>query len=104
MRHSGRLQRDKIFGKRNLLREGADGVARRADINRVARLEFGSAGARRSRDAAGIEAERPRKLLFRYPLEIAAHSLEVDRIEAGGMNFDQDLAWTRDRIWNLREP
>ncbi len=30
--------------------------------------------------------------------------LEVDRIEAGRMNLDQDFARTRDRIGNFRQP
>ena len=31
------------------------------------------------------------------------HDLEVDRIEAGGMDFDQDVAGARDRIGDFRQ-
>src|SRR6185295_10213571 len=55
-------------------------------------------------DAAGIEADRPRQLVFRDPLQRAMHQLEVDRIEAGGMNVDHDFARPSPRIGNLRKP
>ncbi|QHO71796.1 hypothetical protein ACH79_03295 [Bradyrhizobium sp. CCBAU 051011] len=42
-----------------------------------------------------------RQLIFRDALQIAMHDLDVDRIEAGGMNFDQDVAGARGRIGKL---
>ena len=104
VRDAGGLEGDEFFGKRDLFGKAADGVARRAGIDLVARLELVGAGAHGEHDTAGVEAERPRQLVFRDPLQRAVHQLEVDRIEAGGMDFDQGLAGTRHRTRNLPKP
>ena len=80
MREGGWLERDQFFGKRDRFCKGADAVARRARVNRVAQPEFLRARAHRCDDAAGIEAEGARQFVFRDPLEVAAHGLEVDRV------------------------
>ena len=41
---------------------------------------------------------------MRDPFEIAVHDLVVDRIEAGGVDLDHDLAGIGDRIGNLYQP
>src|SRR5262245_51596639 len=104
MRNGSRLECNELFGKRDPFSEGADGLARRSYIDRIARLESPRTRPRRQHDAAGIEAERARQLIFRDALEIAAHDLEVDRIEACGMNFDQYLVKARDGICGIGEP
>jgi hypothetical protein len=86
-----------------LLGKCTDRVARRADKDRIARFEFRRPGPHRGHDTAGIEPERARQLIFRNALQIAMRDLEVDRIEAGGMDFDSDVAGARGRIGDFRQ-
>src|SRR5437868_5540692 len=51
-----------------------------------------------------ISKYRSRQPVFRDPLQRAMHELEVDRIEAGGVNVDHDLARRSARLGNLRKP
>ena len=98
MRDARRLAGNECFRKRDLLGEGADGLARGARINHIAGLELRRLRARRQHDTAGIESEGARQLIFRDAPEVATHDLEVDRVEAGGVNFDHHLVKARNGI------
>jgi hypothetical protein len=98
MRDGHRLQRHEFLRQCDLLGKRADGLPRGARIDRIARLEARATRTRRQHNARGIESERTRQPVFRDALEVAMRDLEVDRIEAGGMNFEQDLIGARDRI------
>ena len=96
--------RRRIFRERDLFGEGADGLARGAHIDGIARLEAGRA---RPADSTMPLPSKPKvrgKPVFGDALEIAAHDLEVDRIEACGMKLDQHVLGTGDGIGDLGQP
>jgi hypothetical protein len=99
-----RLVRHELLRQRDPFGEGTDGIAWGARIDRIARLEARGPRAGRQHDATGIEPERARQAIPGDTLQIATNDLEVDRIETGGMNFDQDLVRTCDGIGDIGEP
>src|SRR5207244_3557391 len=73
-------------------------------ILRLAGLESGGTPSAGQPHAAGVEPEGARQFVFRDALEVATYDLEVDRVETGRLDFDQDLVGARDGIGEFGEP
>jgi hypothetical protein len=99
-----RFDRQVVLADRDEVGEGADAVLLRTRVDLVARLEPLDPGSDPDDDAGQVISEDQRQPVGQKELEVAVPDPRIERVDAGGVDPDQDVVLPHLRLRRLAQP
>ena len=98
------LDRHVVFFDRNELRECTDSPVSRPRIDFVAGLESTHSRSDPDHDPGHVMAQNERQAIRQNALELAVSDFGIQKVDASGVNLDQDVILPQLRVWHVASP